>query len=311
MRLVFMGTPAFSVPTVEALLQAGHTIAAVYTRAPKPGGRRGLADTFSPVHAAALRHDIPVLTPKTLRTAEATDVFRSHAAEVAIVVAYGLLLPPAILDLPAHGCLNLHASLLPRWRGAAPIQRALMAGDSETGIAVMRMEEGLDTGPVAREAKLPLPPDVTAGEVHDALAALGANLAVHALDDLGKGLLRFRPQAEEGVVYARKIDKAEAALDWQAPAPTLHDRVRGLSPAPGAFFEADLGRGVERVKVLRTQVSDRHGAPGTLLDDVPTIACGAGALQLVTVQRAGRGPMPAADFWRGVKLRAGDRLPVG
>ncbi len=188
-------------------------------------------------------------------------------ADVAIVVAYGLLLPRAILDAPAQGCLNLHASLLPRWRGAAPIQRALMAGDSETGIGVMRMEEGLDTGPVAREARLPLAPDTTAGDAHDALAALGARLAVLALADLAQGLLRFTPQAAEGVVYASKIDKSETALDWRQPAETLRDHVRGLSPAPGAYFEADLGRGSERVKVLRAQLSDRHGTPGALLDD--------------------------------------------
>ena len=309
MRLVFMGTPAFSLPTFEALVAAGHDIAAVYTRAPKPAGRRGLAERPSPVHAAAERHGIAVLTPKTLRSEEAARAFAAHRAEVAIVVAYGLLLPPAILALPAHGCLNLHASLLPRWRGAAPIQRALMAGDRETGIAVMLMEEGLDTGPIALEARLPLPPDTDAGAVHDALAGLGARLAVRALADLPAGRLGFRPQAPDGVLYAKKIDKAEAAFDWTRPAETLHNQVRGLSPAPGAFFEAEFGRGLERVKVLRTRLSARQGVPGLLLDDGPTIACGAGALQLETVQRAGRAPMAAADFLRGTSLRAGDRLP--
>ncbi len=313
MRVAFLGTPAFAVPTLEALLAAGHEVAAVYTRAPKPAGRRGLALTPSPVQALAERHGLAVRTPRTLRDADEQARFAALALEAAVVVGYGLLLPPAVLAAPRRGCLNLHPSLLPRWRGAAPIQRPIMAGDAETAAAIMLMEEGLDTGPVALERRVPIPPDATAGTMHDRLAQLGAGLMAEALDLLAAGRLSYRPQAGEGVVYARKIEKAEARLDWTRPARELHDLVRGLSPAPGAFFEADLGgqtigQGPTRVKVLRAAPAPGTGAPGTLLDDGLTVACGAGALRLVEVQRAGRPPMAAAAFLRGTALRAGTVL---
>jgi methionyl-tRNA formyltransferase len=307
MRVVFMGTPAFAVPVLEALA-AAHEIAAVYTRAPKPGGRRGLDLTPSPVHAAATRRGLPVETPKSLRGEDAAARFAAHGADVAVVVAYGLILPPAILAIPPQGCLNLHASLLPRWRGAAPIQRALMAGDAETGVMVMRMEEGLDTGPVALTDRVAIGPDVTAGELHDALAPRGAALMARALDALAAGSLAFTPQTETGVCYAHKIEKAEARLDWTLPASVLHNRIRGLSPFPGAYFEVDLGRGPERVKVLRATVAAGAGAPGQVLDENLTVACGAGALRLLEVQRAGKPALDAATFLRGTRIAAGQSL---
>jgi methionyl-tRNA formyltransferase len=303
MRVVFMGTPAFAVPTLAEIAGQGHEIAAVYTRPPAAAGR-GLAVTLSPVHALAERLQAPVLTPKSLRSEAAAETFRSHEADVAVVVAYGLILPPAILDAPILGCLNLHASLLPRWRGAAPIHRAVMAGDRETGVAVMRMEAGLDTGPVAMAERVAIGPDETTGELHDRLMALGADLMGRALAALSRGSLAFTPQSEEGVTYAPKITNDEARLDWSQPAATLHDRVRGLSPFPGAFTMLET----ERLKVLRTSRTEGEGAPGTLLDGAGTVACGEGALRLVQVQRSGRGPMGAEEFLRGARLKAGDRL---
>ncbi len=310
MRIVFMGTPDFAVPVLTELVKRGHDIAAVYTRAPKPAGRRGLEILPSPIHAAAARMGLPVLTPSSLKSNEATDVFASHRADVTVVVAYGLILPKAILDMPAQGCLNLHASLLPRWRGAAPIQRAIMAGDRETGIMVMRMQEGLDTGPVALLEKTAIGPDMTAGELRDRLSALGAGLMARALDALARGALAFTPQAEEGVTYARKITKAEALIDWSKSAGELHNLVRGLSPHPAAVFEADFGKGPERIKVLRSQLAAGHGAPGLVLDDKLTIACGDQALRLLEVQRAGKARMSAAEFLRGAPIGAGLMLGV-
>jgi methionyl-tRNA formyltransferase len=304
LRLIFMGTPDFSVPTLLELVSHGHEIAAVYTRAPKPAGR-GMDLRRSPVHECADRFAIPVLTPKSLRDAAATDMFRGFAADVAVVVAYGLILPKPILDAPHLGCLNLHASLLPRWRGAAPIQRAVMAGDADTGVMVMRMDEGLDTGPVAMAARLPLGPDTTAGEAHDRLSRIGADLMVRALAALSRDALAFTPQPAEGVTYAKKIDKAECRIDWAGAAGEVHNRIRGLSPFPGAFFEADLGRGVERVKALRSQRVDATGRPGEVLDDALTIACGEGAVRLLEVQRAGKAPLPSEAFLRGARLAAG------
>jgi methionyl-tRNA formyltransferase len=225
-----------------------------------------------------------------------------------VVVAYGLILPATILGATRLGCLNLHASLLPRWRGAAPIQRAIMAGDAETGVAVMRMEEGLDTGPVALAERVAIGPDMTAGELHERLAPLGADLMARALAELAQGALSFTPQAEDGVTYARKITNQEARIDWTQPARNVHDHIRGLSPEPAAFFAADLGKGHERIKVLRTALASGSGRAGTLLDERGAVACGEGAVRLVEVQRAGRPPMPAADFLRGVRLRAGSIL---
>ena len=302
MRIIFMGTPDFSVPVLTEIIGQGHEVVAVYTRAPKPAGR-GMEMKLSPVHALAERFGIPVHTPKTLRTPEAAELFRSHDAEVAVVVAYGLILPQEILEAPRECCLNLHASLLPRWRGAAPIQRAIMAGDAQTGVMVMKMDVGLDTGPVAMAERVTITPDMTAGELHDKLSPLGADLMVRALAALSRGGLVFQPQAEEGVTYAHKIEKAEARIDWTQSAKAVHDHIRGLSPFPGAFFEGDFGRGPERIKVLRSQVCEGSGAPGSLLGDELTVACGAGALRLIEIQRAGKAPMKPQDFLRGVRAR--------
>ncbi len=305
MRVIFMGTPDFALAPLAEIFGRGHEIAAVYSRAPKPAGRRGLELTPSPVHAAAERYGLKVLTPKNFREPETVAEFRGLDADVAVVVAYGLILPKDVLDAPRLGCLNLHASLLPRWRGAAPIQRAIMAGDRETGVMVMRMEEGLDTGPIAMAERLAIAPDMTAGEAHDRLSLLGADLIGRALAALERGGLKFQKQAEEGVLYAKKIDKAEARVDLSRPAPELHNLIRGLSPFPGAFFEKDFGKGPERVKILRATVTEGAGKPGEILDETPRIACGDGALTLLEVQRAGRGPVSGGEFLRGARLTPG------
>jgi methionyl-tRNA formyltransferase len=307
MRIVFMGTPDFSVPTLTEIVSTGHEVVAVYTRAPKPAGR-GQAERKSPVHVAADGFGLPVLTPKTLRDADAQGVFALHNADVAVVVAYGLILPKPVLDMPAYGCLNLHGSLLPRWRGAAPIQRAVMAGDARTGVMVMRMEEGLDTGPVALVDEMPIGPDATAGEVHDQMMRVGADLMGRALAALERGSLTFTPQSEDGVTYAHKIEKGETRIDWSLPASEVHNHIRGLSPFPGAWFEAELNGKPVRVKVLRSTLTDGSGAPGTVLDDRLTIACGMGAVRLVTVQREGKGAMDAASFLNGTGPLGGIRL---
>jgi len=307
MRIVFMGTPQFAVPTLSAIVGAGHEVVAAYTRAPRPAGR-GMAERSSPVELAAKRFGIEVVTPPTLRGDEGVERFIGHAAHVAVVVAYGLILPKTILELPAFGCLNLHASLLPRWRGAAPIQRAIMAGDEETGICVMHMEEGLDTGPVGLVERVAIGEDMTAGELHDVLAELGADAMTRALAALSREALLFTPQPTHGVTYASKIRNDEGRIDWQLPARPLHDLVRALSPHPGAFFEADLGKGTERVKVLRARLAEGSGGPGVLVDRAPTIACGTGALRLLTVQRAGKSPVSGEEFLRGVRLEPGAHL---
>ncbi|CCJ07749.1 methionyl-tRNA formyltransferase [Methylocystis sp. SC2] len=307
MRVVFMGTPDFAARLLTEIVSRGHEVIAVYTQPPRPAGR-GMAEKKSAVHLLAESVGLPVRTPKSLKSAEAQAEFTALNADVAVVAAYGLLLPQPILDAPRYGCLNLHGSLLPRWRGAAPIQRAIMAGDAESGVMVMKMEAGLDTGPVALTAKTPIGAEMTASELHDRLAELGAPLMAQALDLLAKGELRFTPQTEDGACYARKIEKAEARIDWRRSAQDLHDLVRGLSPFPGAFFEADLGHGVERVKVLRTRIEEGTGTPGAALDDAGLIASGAGALRLLRVQRAGKGEMEFEEFARGRKLTRGVAL---
>lgn len=305
--IVFMGTPDFAVPTLDAIVAAGHRVVAVYTQPPRPAGR-GMTLTPSPVQRRAEALGIPVHHPLSLKGEDAAEAFRAHRADVGVVVAYGLLLPEAILAAPRHGCLNLHGSALPRWRGAAPIQRAIMAGDHETAVEVMRMEKGLDTGPVALTAVTPIGPDETTGDLHDRLAALGAPLMVKALAAIEEGSFATVSQPEEGVTYARKIDKAEARIDWTKPAKEIHDTVRGLSPFPGAWCELALAGKVERLKILRSHVEDGRGAPGEVLDAAGLIACGSGALRLVEVQRAGGKPMAADVFTRGVKLVPGERL---
>ncbi len=307
MRVVFMGTPEFSTGLLKEIVSRGCEVVAVYTQPPRPAGR-GMEPRKSPVHVLAESLGLPVFTPRGLRGAEETAAFKAHKADVAVVAAYGLILPRAILEAPRLGCLNLHGSILPRWRGAAPIQRAIMAGDSESGVDVMKREEGLDTGPVALETRVAIGPDMTAGELHDALALAGAPLMAKALEALERGELVFTPQSEAGVTYAQKIDKAEARIDWRRPARELHNLSRGLAPAPGAFFEADLGAGDERVKVLRTGVEEGAGEAGTALDDEGLIACGEGALRLLRVQRAGKGPMDFAEFSRGRRIERGARL---
>ncbi|WP_295812154.1 methionyl-tRNA formyltransferase [uncultured Nitratireductor sp.] len=309
LRLIFMGTPDFSVATLQALAEAGHEIVAVYSQPPRPAGRRGLEMTKSPVHQAAEALGIHVRTPKSLKSEEEQAAFRALDADAAIVVAYGLLLPKPILEGTRLGCFNGHASLLPRWRGAAPIQRAIMAGDIETGMMVMQMDEGLDTGPVALTQRLAIGPDMTGGELHDAMKEMGASLMVEAMDALEKGTLELTPQPEDGTTYAKKILKDETRVDWSRPAREVHDHIRGLSPFPGAWCEMQFGSKPERVKLLRAQPVDGEGAPGAALDDALTIACGDGAVRLTEVQRAGGKPMQALDFLRGAKLEKGTVLP--
>ena len=308
LRLIFMGTPDFAVPTLCEIVGRGHEVVAVYTRAPKPAGR-GMALQPSPIEREARRFGLPVLSPKTLRTPEAEAVFRSHGADAAVVVAYGLILPKPVLDALPLGAFNLHASLLPRWRGAAPINRAVMAGDAESGVMVMRMDEGLDTGPIAMAERVPIAPDATAGDLHDTLAPLGADLMVRALGALERGTLSLTPQAADGVEYATKIDKGETRIDWTRPWHQVHDHIRGLSPFPGAWFEIAEGKPV-RVKVLRSTRGEGAGAgaPGTVLDDHLTLACGDGAVCILELQRAGARAMKAEDFLRGTPLAAGTRL---
>ncbi|MFZ9501654.1 MAG: methionyl-tRNA formyltransferase [Beijerinckiaceae bacterium] len=304
-RVVFMGTPQYSAPVLQSIVDDGHNVVAVYTRAPQPAGRRGLALTRSPVHELADKLGLPVHTPRSLRSEEEAATMRAHAADVAIVVAYGLILPRPVLDAPRLGCLNLHASLLPRWRGAAPIQRAIMAGDTETGVMLMQMEEGLDTGPVGLVARTPIEPNLTAGELHDRLSGMSAQLAVEGLRRLAEGGLTFTPQAQEDVVYAHKIDKGETRIDWSRDAASLHDHIRALSPFPGAWCELDNGRSIERVKILRTTLKDSRGSEqaGAILDDELTVAAGDGALRVLELQRAGKTPVSAADFLRGFAQR--------
>lgn len=297
MRIVFMGTPEFAVPTLTEIVAGGHEVVAVYTRAPKPAGR-GQAERKSPVHEAAEGFGIPVFTPKSLKGEAEQAEFVGHDADLAVVVAYGLLLPKPILDAPRLGCLNLHGSLLPRWRGAAPIQRAVMAGDARTGVIVMQMEEGLDTGPMGLIEEMAIGPDMTSGELHDQMMLVGADLMGRALAAIERGSLHFTPQPEDGATYAKKIEKAEARIDWSRPATEVHNLIRGLSPFPGAWFELDLNGVPVRIKALRSTLAEGSGAPGTIGDNL-TITCGTGAVRLVTVQREGKGAMDAQTFLRG------------
>ena len=304
LRLIFMGTPDFALPALTELVARGHDVAAVYTRAPKPGGRRGLELQPTPVEREARRIGLPVLTPTTLRTDDALQTFRAHKADAAVVVAYGLILPKPILEAVPFGCFNIHASLLPRWRGAAPINRAIMAGDSETGVTIMKMDEGLDTGAMGLQKALPISPDLTAGELHDALARLGAELMPLALAALESGALGLTPQPAHGVTYAEKISKEETRIDWSKPGGEVHNHIRGLSPFPGAWFELDG----TRIKALRSQLVQGSGPAGTVLDDQLTIACGNGAVRLRALQRAGGKPLQAEEFLRGAAIKRGARL---
>jgi methionyl-tRNA formyltransferase len=298
LRLVFMGTPDFAVPTLVELAGAEHQIVAVYSRPPQPAGR-GLAPQPSAVARQAERLGLPILTPTTLRSDDAAAAMRAHGADAAVVVAYGLILPKPILDVFPLGAFNVHASLLPRWRGAAPIQRAIMAGDRETGVTIMKMEEGLDTGPIAVAQRLPIDPDMTGGELHDTLKRLGADLMLRALAALERGTLQLIPQPQIGATYANKVEKDETRIDWSKPWQDVHNHCRGLSPSPGAWCELP---GVGRVKVLRTTKGTGEGEPGRVLDDKLTIACGTGAVQLLQLQRSGGKPLSADEFLRGIPI---------
>ena len=307
LRLIFMGTPEFAVPTLLELVAHGHEIAAVYTRAAKPAGR-GMKLQPTPVEVEARRLGIPLLTPTTLKTPEALEQFRAHNADAAVVVAYGMILPQAILGTPKLGCFNLHASLLPHWRGAAPINRAIMAGDIETGVVVMRMDAGLDTGDVAMAERMAITDAMTAADVHDALARLGGDLMARAMGALERGKLQLTKQSAEGVTYATKIEKAEARIDWNRPAREVLRHIHGLSPFPGAWSEMPIEGEQVRVKILRCAMASGSGAPGEVLDDHLAVACKEGAIRILELQRAGKQPMKAEDFLHGTSVRVGTRI---
>ncbi len=307
LKLIFMGTPDFSVAVLDAVVAAGHRVVAVYSQPPRPAGR-GMAEVKSPVHRRADALGIDVRTPINFKSDADREAFAALDADAAVVVAYGLLLPKAVLDATRLGCFNVHASKLPRWRGAAPIQRAIMAGDTVTAVNIMRMEQGLDTGPVCLGRDVPISPEMTAGELHDALSKLGAELMVEALTRLEDDKLECVPQPSAGATYAAKIDKGETRIDFSRTAKEVADHIRGLSPFPGAWFELALGGKGERIKVLAATATDGSGEAGTLIDDRLTIACGDGAIRIEKLQRAGKQPMAAADFLRGTRLTVGTRL---
>lgn len=308
LRIIFMGTPEFSVPTLKALAEAGHQIVAVYSQPPRPGGRRGLDLQKSPVHQAAEALGVPVFNPLNFKDPADREQFRSLNADVAVVVAYGLLLPVDILEGTRLGAYNGHASLLPRWRGAAPIQRAIMAGDEKTGMMVMKMEKGLDTGPVALTREVAIGENMTAGELHDILMAEGASAMVEAMAKLEAGDLPLVTQSEEGVLYASKIDKGETRIDFSRPSIDVHNHIRGLSPFPGAWFEVELGGKTERIKVLASELSEGSGEPGTVVDEQLSIACATGAVRLTRLQKAGGKPLDAKEFLRGTVIPPGVRI---
>ncbi len=313
MRIIFMGTPAFAVPTLQEVVSRGYAVIAAYTRAPRPSGR-GMETRRTPVHDAAQSLGIPVFTPVTLRDDKTLEIFRSHEADVGLVIAYGLLLPPAVLRTPRLGFLNLHASLLPRWRGAAPIQRAIMAGDSDTGVDLIRMEEGLDTGPVAIREVVSIGPECTAGDLAQQLATKAAQLGARGLFTLFNGKLNFAEQSKCGVSYARKIEKDEAEIDWGENADMVRNHIHGLSPSPGAFSNLDLGQRFKRIKVLRAERVIASGVPGMILDEEMTVACGDGAVRVIEGQRSGRPVLAGREIMRreaifpGAMFRLPDRF---
>jgi methionyl-tRNA formyltransferase len=308
LSIIFMGTPEFSVPTLRSLIDAGHKIRAVYTQPPRPGGRRGLDLQKSPVHQAAELLGLPVFTPVNFRDPDERQRFRDLDADVAVVVAYGLLLPEAILTGTRLGCYNGHASLLPRWRGAAPIQRAIMAGDSKTGMMVMKMDKGLDTGPVALTREVEIGATMTSGELHDRLMLVGAKAMAEAMNKLEHDELPLTAQPDEGVLYAAKIDKGETRIDFDKSSVEVHNHIRGLSPFPGAWFEAEIAGRPERIKVLGSELAEGSGAPGSVLTDDLVIACASGAVRLTKLQKAGGKPLASADFLRGTPIAPGTVL---
>jgi methionyl-tRNA formyltransferase len=303
LRLAFMGSPAFALPALAALIEAGHEIACVYSQPPRPAGR-GKQERPTPVHAFAAERGLEVRTPKSLKRIEEQEAFAALKLDAAIVVAYGLILPKAILDAPRLGAFNLHGSLLPRWRGAAPIQRAIMAGDRVTGVQVMRMEEGLDTGPVLATAETPIEFEDNTSTLHDRLAGLGARLLIDTLEKVERGEAVETPQTETGVTYAHKITPAETRIDWTKPAREIDCMIRGLAPTPGAWFDLDGAR----MKVLHSRLGMGQGAPGEALDDALLIACGDGAVRLLKVQREGRAPLETEAFLRGQPVPVGSKL---
>jgi len=307
LRIIFMGTPQFAVPTLTGIVAAGHEVVAAYTQPPRPAGR-GMAARRAQVHVCAEAAGIPVLTPVSFKSSATQAELLAKGADVAVVVAYGLILPVPVLEAPPHGCLNLHGSALPRWRGAAPIARAIMAGDTETAATVMRMDQGLDTGPVCLAERIAIAPDMTAGDLHDHMAVVGAGLMVRALAALEQGGLDCHPQPVEGASYARKIDKSEARIEFARPAGEVHNLVRALSPAPGAWFETGKDGQRERIKVLRSTLAEGSGVPGVLLDSHLAVACGRGAVRLLEVQRAGGRPMSGTEFLRGFPVLPGQQL---
>ncbi len=307
LRLAFMGTPEFALPALDAVHRAGHEIAAVYSQPPRPAGR-GQKPQASPVQRRAEALGLPVRTPTTLKAPAEQQAFAALGLDAAVVVAYGLLLPKPILAAPKLGCINIHASLLPRWRGAAPIQRAILAGDAETGVTIMQVDEGLDTGGILLQERLAIGPAETAAALHDRLAALGATLVLAALDGLGAGTLKSQPQPATGVTYAAKLDRAEARVDWREPAAVILRKLRAFTPWPGLWFEVK-GERIRLVDAALAATAAGSTAPGTLLDSVPTIVCGEGTgLVLRTLQRSGRATLPAAEFLRGFPLDPGVRL---
>jgi len=307
LRLIFMGTPEFAVPTLRALADQGHEIVAVYTRVAKPAGR-GMKLQPTPVELEARRRGLAVLTPPTLKTVDTLQAFRAHRADAAVVIAYGMILPQPILDAPRLGCFNLHASLLPRWRGAAPINRAIMAGDAASGVMVMKMDAGLDTGEVAMTERIAVTDAMTAADLHDALAPLGGALMARAMAALERGNLQLHRQSDEGITYAAKIEKAEARIDWTRPARAVLRHIHGLSPFPGAWCEIVMDDQPARIKILRCETADGSGAAGELLDDRLRVGCGDGAIRILELQRAGKAPMTAQEFLRGTPLPAGARF---
>jgi methionyl-tRNA formyltransferase len=303
MRIAFMGTPDFSIPTLKALIEAGHEIAAVYSQPPRPAGR-GKKDRLTPVHEFALKNNLPIFTPLSLKSAEEQQKFKDLNLDAAVVVAYGLILPKAILEAPRLGCLNVHASLLPRWRGAAPIQRAIMAGDTETGIGIMQMDEGLDTGAILAEEVTPISKDETARTLHDRLCIMGARNIVPALIGLHHGSLPPHPQPEDGITYAKKLTKQEAQIDWSRTASEVRCHIHGLNPFPGAWTQSHG----ERLKILEVEESDMSGAAGEMIAAPFVIACGTGALRILKLQKAGKRPMLTDDLLRGMPIEIGTKF---
>ncbi len=307
LRIIFMGTPHYSVPALSALIDAGHEIVAVYSQPPRRSGR-GMEEKKSPIHELAEANGVPVFTPKSLKSENEQREFAGHNADLAVVVAYGLILPKAILDAPPYGCINAHASLLPRWRGAAPIQRAIEAGDNKTGVMIMQMEEGLDTGPVMMQSEVAINDRMSAGELHDILARLTGELLLRAIDELAKGKTVLTPQSKEGVTYAKKITKSQSRINWDKPAQEVHNHIRAMSPFPGAWCEINLADRPTRVKILNSELVCGNGKPGTVLDDRFTIACKKGAIRPRRLQKAGKKPGDLSEFLRGNKVPGGTVL---